>query len=78
MVYKTASFLPRHKFLFVRLKNSRIMPSQCPSARLPIRPFVITEEMSEEISLDHYRTGPKTSLEPHRRIMISLVQNQIW
>ena len=31
-------------------------------------PQVITEEMSEETSLDHDQTGPKTSPEPHRRI----------
>ena len=31
-------------------------------------PLVITEEMSEETSLDHDQTGPKTSPEPHRRI----------
>ena len=31
-------------------------------------PEVITEEMSEETSLDHDQTGPKTSPEPHRRI----------
>ena len=31
-------------------------------------PEVITEEMSEETSLDHDQTGPKTSPEPHKRI----------
>ena len=31
-------------------------------------PQVITEEISEETSLDHDQNGPKTSPEPHRRI----------
>ena len=31
-------------------------------------PQAIIEEMSEETSLDHDQTGPKTSPEPHRRI----------
>ena len=34
---------------------------------------VITEEMSEETSLDHYQIRPKTSPEPHRRIMINIL-----
>ena len=34
---------------------------------------VITEEMSEETSLDHDQTGPKTSPGPHRRIMINIL-----
>ena len=34
-------------------------------------PQVITEEMSEQTSLDHDQTGPKTSPEHHRRITAS-------
>ena len=34
---------------------------------------VVTEEMSEETSLDHYQTRPKTSPEPYRRIMINML-----
>ena len=29
--------------------------------------------MSDELSLDHYQTGPKTSPEPHKRIMINII-----
>ena len=35
---------------------------------------VISEEMSDETSLDRYQTGPKTSLEPHRIIMINILE----
>ena len=34
---------------------------------------VTNEEMSEETSLDHYQTGPKTSPEFHRGIMINIL-----
>ena len=36
-------------------------------------PQVITEEMSEETSLDHDQTGPQTSPERHRRCMIIIL-----
>ena len=58
-------------FLYARLKNGRIMPWQCPSVRLSVCPSVRPsgqDEMSEETSLDHDQTGPKTSPEPHRKI----------
>ena len=53
-----------------------VCPSVCPSTLHHQWPQVITEEMSEETSLDHDQTGPKTHrriTEPHRRITINIL-----